>query len=538
MSDINKVESNGGVSDGVHTGYVQYYSLPLKKALNIVIIIICIYLLSLFLSFAGSTINDVNPFVIHYFVEIFITVISMLIFSVGWNSYTRDRHSNLIYISCAFLTAGLMNAGYLLSFAMMPDLPVTKTPDNVLLFRLASKFISAFALFTTAVLPWRPFKFYGTRYYLILFSLSLTVVLYYISLFSHDMFPFYPINDGESRIFEIRTEVLLLVLSLLTATIYLTRFRNPQTFDVGSLFTASVVMGLSTLYVIFYPRQDVLHDLSGHILYLVACIFIYHAIFVDSVREPYERLKRSESALREGEEKLLKYQQMLMQSEKLAALGILSAGISHELKNPLAIIIQGTEYLESSVLEKQFLKIIDMIKKAAIRADNIIKGLLNYSRQMPFNMEDANISDIIDDTLLFLNYNLNSKSISIIKRFPENLPVVKVDANQMQQAVLNILINSIEATPRGGSIEIDIGVVGGVNEDRSIEIAFKDHGHGISDGAIQKVFDPFFSTKQKVGGTGLGLSITHGIISSHNGKISIESLEGKGTRVVISLPCQ
>ncbi len=260
---------------------------------------------------------------------------------------------------------------------------------------------------------------------------------------------------------------------------------------------------------------------------LVACFVTIYGIFTQTL------INSRKDALEEKE----RTQKQLIQSEKLAALGIVAAGIAHEVKNPLAIIIQGVEYLRTSVdSDIHMADIVERIKKSAFRADSIIKGLLSFTRQMPIQTEQMEIAPIIEETLSFIDHQLKSKHIKLVKQFSPGLPKVTVDINQIKQVFLNLLLNSIDAIQDRGTITISAEKVEIAPGENHLQITLADTGCGIPKDIIEKVFDPFYTTKDSSGNAGLGLSIAKGIIDKHHGTIKIESESEGGTCVIIALP--
>jgi two-component system NtrC family sensor kinase len=230
-------------------------------------------------------------------------------------------------------------------------------------------------------------------------------------------------------------------------------------------------------------------------------------------------------------------QKQLIQSEKLAALGIVAAGIAHEVKNPLAIIIQGVEYLKSSTgSDTHLVEVINKINKSAFRADSIIKGLLSFTRQMPIQAQQVDIGPVIEETLSFIEHQLKLKHIKLVTQFSPDLPKVTIDINQIKQVFLNILLNAIDAIQDGGTLTISADAAGSAPAERQLRIIVADTGCGIASDKLEKVFDPFYTTKDSTGNAGLGLSITKGIIDKHHGTVRIESEVDKGTRVIVGLP--
>jgi len=233
---------------------------------------------------------------------------------------------------------------------------------------------------------------------------------------------------------------------------------------------------------------------------------------------------------------LREVQVQLVQAEKMASLGQLSAGIAHEIKNPLTIIIQGIEYIKNSSSDALVIDAAERIKKAALRADKIVIDLLDYSQPTLTKFESVNINSIIEGTLVFVKYQIDIKNISIVKKLDPELPEIKIDSNLIKQVFLNIILNAIDAVDEKGIITIRISQTDSSVKTKYIQIVFSDNGCGITKENLYKVFDPFFTTKRKKDNAGLGLAVTKGIIERHHGTIKIESEPGQGTDVIINLP--
>ena len=261
------------------------------------------------------------------------------------------------------------------------------------------------------------------------------------------------------------------------------------------------------------------------------------ADYIADIEERNVKLQQEITDRKRAEEIQKKLHAELMQAEKLATVGTFIAGIAHEVKNPLAIIIQGIEFLKtSSGSDTLVADVVERIKKSAQRADTIVKGLLSFTRQISIQTEKAEIIPLIEETLSFVEHQINAKHITVIRQYSPNAPLVSIDSDQMKQAFANILLNSVEAMEDGGTITIAVRQIRNEADQPYLQISFADVGCGIPADKIEKVFDPFFTTKDNLGNTGLGLSITKGIIDKHQATIRIDSKPHEGTQVVIELP--
>jgi signal transduction histidine kinase len=249
----------------------------------------------------------------------------------------------------------------------------------------------------------------------------------------------------------------------------------------------------------------------------------------------YQELKAFSQQMEEKIQKttadLRKTEAQLIRSEKLAALGQLAAGIAHEIRNPLTsinILIHSlTENLPTQDSRWEDLKVIE---EEILRMNEIVDQFLRFARPASPLFEKADLIPIFEETLQLLRPQIEKGKISVKKEF-EPLPLITVDREQIKQVILNLLINGIQAMPAGG----ELGITGRFSKDGYwVELSIQDSGLGIPPEDMDKLFDPFFSTKE--GGMGLGLSIAHRIIDQHHGKIEVESSPGKGTLFSISLP--
>ncbi len=229
----------------------------------------------------------------------------------------------------------------------------------------------------------------------------------------------------------------------------------------------------------------------------------------------------------------------------LASIGELAAGVAHEINNPISGIINYAEILsdESETGSRQN-DIAERIIKEGGRISNIVRSLLSFARDRGEEKRPVNVKEILTDTLALIESQLRVNGIKLTTEIPEELPDIIANPQQIQQVFLNILNNARYALNQKYSGKhddkmINITVEESVTPDgRSLNISFYDQGTGISPDIIEKVMIPFFTTKPAGKGTGLGLSISHGIIADHGGKLTVDSIPGEMTRLVIAIPAK
>ena len=238
--------------------------------------------------------------------------------------------------------------------------------------------------------------------------------------------------------------------------------------------------------------------------------------------------KRVEERARE----LQTMQAVMIQSEKLASLGKMAAGVAHEINNPLtSILIQAHLLLETCEPGNPSLENLTLIADETSRCAEIVKGLLEFARMTPAQPTKADVNDIIERSIQLLEKQASVRNIKIVKALDLSLPSIDLDKNKMQQVFSNLIINACDAMAGGGTLTITSRL--GLDR-RQIEILFADTGMGIPEENIHKLFDPFFTTKSA--GTGLGLAVSYGIVQQRGGKIGVRSEVGQGTVFIVILP--
>ncbi len=246
-----------------------------------------------------------------------------------------------------------------------------------------------------------------------------------------------------------------------------------------------------------------------------------------------KELSSINTELLQTNEQLKEAQEQLVRTEKLAAVGTLASGVSHELRNPLGAIKNAVFFLkrklsnkESPDIDARVIQFLDIMDTEIDRSSKIINDLLGFARVTTLSKTPSDIAIVINEAMSRAKM---AENVKVSKNLPSNLPMVIIDANKVGQVFINLIENACQAMPDGGELQIS------TRESKSfIEIEITDSGCGIPEKAIKKIFDPLFTTRPK--GIGMGLAVCHGIIEKHHGTIDVKSQEGIGTSILIKLP--
>ncbi|HOZ47051.1 MAG TPA: [Fe-Fe] hydrogenase large subunit C-terminal domain-containing protein [Candidatus Hydrogenedentes bacterium] len=248
-----------------------------------------------------------------------------------------------------------------------------------------------------------------------------------------------------------------------------------------------------------------------------------------------EELEDTCTQLQSSHRDLESAQQRLMQTERLASMGQLSAGVAHELNNPL-----GTVLIYSHMLLRQVQKSdpnredLEMIVNEATRCKRIVRGLLDFARESRVSKSPTELQGVIDDVIVIMSTKSEEKKVKLVADVDRALPTMSIDGDQVKQMLVNLVGNGIDATESGtGEVTIKVRYA---EEDKRCVIEVIDNGKGIPQEHLSKLFTPFFTTKELGEGTGLGLAICYGIVKMHGGDISAQSEEGKGTVFTVTIP--
>ncbi len=324
---------------------------------------------------------------------------------------------------------------------------------------------------------------------------------------------------------------------------------------LGHLYIAPIIMaaywyGLaggilaSILSTLLFARHLFMHWGEHFVdIYNYVEIFLFLVIGVTtgilsqmerSQRRRYEqallRLDESHRKLREQTEVLFQTEEQLRRADRLSALGELSAGMAHEIRNPLGSIKGAAEILKDDYRpDDPKYEFLQILLRETDRLNVIVQEFLGFARPKPPEFQETDINEIIESVLTLTAQPLRKAGITLEKTLDPTIGHRDLDAGLLQQAFLNLVLNAVQAMPRGGTLTVTSALRG-----RSLEVAVADTGSGISPENRKKLFSPFFTTKKD--GTGLGLAITYRIVENHRGTIEVESEPGRGARFTVRIP--
>ncbi len=339
-------------------------------------------------------------------------------------------------------------------------------------------------------------------------------------------------------IFKIRRSNIGIVSKILAVDAYAEAEKLKIILIVSSIF----VFIFTFIIALFFARSLIdpllkLSRITGEIArgnFLVKVDVTSH----DEIGELADSFKKMGHELYTRENELQAAQAALIQSEKMSALGQISAGIAHEVKNPLTGILGhaqlSREKLQKNCTPQDLDKSLEIIERETTRCKNIIENLMKFSRQEKAIMVKDDMSKIVKNSITLVDHQLTINGVKIIQEITEGLEPVLVNANQIEQVLLNLMLNAQHAMENVQKKQLTVRVKDGGNGYARVEI--EDTGSGMSETVKKRIFEPFFTTKPSGKGTGLGLSVSFGIVKSHKGIINVESQEGNGTTFILDFP--
>jgi signal transduction histidine kinase len=354
----------------------------------------------------------------------------------------------------------------------------------------------------------------------------------------------------------IRLGILILLVAVITALHYLTTIRMAQFHDIyrrlyyipivlgglwftlrGGIGAAIVISILFAPHVVFQwghhptsqPEQYLDILLYNIIGFLTGFLAERERIQKEEHQRAAKRLEESYGKLRQQADLILDIEEQLRRADRLSALGELSAGMAHEIRNPLGAIRGTAEILQDGIdpADKRY-EFARILIKEVDRLNRVVQDFLRFARPAPVERSRFAVGQVLQEIYLLTRQQAIKNGVTVELREAE-MPAVPGDREQLKQAFLNLTLNALQAMPNGGKL-----IIATEHREAQAAITFKDSGQGISAADRERIFNPFFTTRQE--GTGLGLAITHRIVQGHGGRIDVASQPGQGTTFTILLP--
>jgi signal transduction histidine kinase len=285
---------------------------------------------------------------------------------------------------------------------------------------------------------------------------------------------------------------------------------------------------------VFEITQDVTHDYRTimRFQWIVAMSFL---VFVGILFATILLIaRRAERIITNRAAEQRKLEEKLHQTERLAALGEMIAGISHEIRNPLGIIRSTAELLQNRTENERQKRFSSIIVEEATRLNDVLTEFLDFARPKTLHPIKCRVEDVLERNLKVMEPEFQKLGVQVERHYESGYFSLEADPDLLYRAFVNLLANALQAMPEGGILRVRTALTNGRFGPPQVELTVQDTGPGIPPKIRKKIFNPFFTTREK--GTGLGLAIVRNIIDSHNGEIEVESEEGKGTSMIIRLP--
>lgn len=298
---------------------------------------------------------------------------------------------------------------------------------------------------------------------------------------------------------------------------------------VGGLIVSLIISATYVVELIESPFNDM--GLYSEILFYIL-VGTGTGFLVNMEKKHKEKLVRASEELNKVDTKLQETFEMLRQSDRLAVLGELSAGLSHEIRNPLGSIKGAVDILENEVGEENpKYEFVLIIKDEIVRLNHLLRDFTRYAKPPELELSKVHINEIIDPVISLIRATTKQDNIKILSEFDKTLPALWVDSEQLKQVFFNIILNGVQSMPSGGNLKIRT-----TRNNNHLEVSIQDEGIGIKAENLPKIFDPFFTTKKN--GTGLGLAVSYQLVKKHGGDISINQNTKQGLTFFVTLPIE
>jgi signal transduction histidine kinase len=299
----------------------------------------------------------------------------------------------------------------------------------------------------------------------------------------------------------------------------------------GGLAVAVLTSALYLPHILLHWGHEPLYranQLAEILLFLI--IGAVAGLLADRIRREQEEHRRTAEALARAYEQLRNTFERLRLVDSLSALGALSAGMAHEIKNPLGSILGSIEILESRIPERdERREFVEILKKEIQRLSQIVSSHLDLARPGSPERGPHDLGEIVRSVVELTSKQAGKQGVTLCPEVPEGLPRVMIDGRQVRQAILNLVINAIQALPRGGDVRISV-----THDDARLRVRVDDDGTGLDEESLRRAFEPFYTTKEQ--GTGLGLSIAFRIADQHGGDLRAENRPGGGASFCLEIP--